>query len=119
MLLPANVSDNLDLDFARTALFYVCKHMHHEGIVLPTSLLNFEFYTSNYASVFAFEYLSNLGTMPTSLTSQVNITIYQGVILSTYNKVCSFFLTIIELLGSLVFKFQISVSQKFSISTRH
>ena len=40
----------------------------HEAIVLPTSLFNFEFYASNYVSVFPSEYQSNLGTMPTTLT---------------------------------------------------
>ena len=38
-------------------LFCVCKHIHHEGIILPTSLTSiFEFYASNYPFVFTFEY---------------------------------------------------------------
>ena len=49
------------------ALFIVWKHIRHGGTVLPTSLFNFEFYASNHPSVFAFEYFSNFGTLPTSL----------------------------------------------------
>ena len=57
------------LPIVTKALFCVWKHMHHEAIILPTSLTsNFEFYASNYPFVSTFEYYSNLGTMLTSLT---------------------------------------------------
>ena len=55
------------------ALFHVCKHIRHEGIALLTSLSIFEFYTSIYAFVFAFEYQSSLEAMPTSLET-ANVT---------------------------------------------
>ena len=45
------------LPIGTKALFCVWKHIHHEGIILPTSLTsNFEFYASNYSFVSTFEY---------------------------------------------------------------
>ena len=57
------------LPIGTKALFCVWKDIHHEGIILPTSLTSdFKFYASNYPFVYTFEYYSNLGTMPISLT---------------------------------------------------
>ena len=45
------------LPIGTKALFYVWKHIRHNGIIFPTSLIsNFEFYASNYPFVSTFEY---------------------------------------------------------------